>query len=279
MDASRTIQGLAQEHDVTIEQLLRGEGVDADVQQQAMKAFEHSRTQWAEIQRRSDFGMMPGKGRDPDNKMRKEMTDQEREDLKAQRDFSKQFSSAEQRAGDVVDRMIALATPEQAQRMDVDINRKKLIEAVTEGDRGGVIDRALRGRQEILEMGLRKGVFGDKTKIDELSAAEQMAALARLKKLDLSEAESADLSRMEKASAPLRDFGITGMDPSEITQDALRRIRQFQGAVSEGKIDDQDKRMDVTVKGNVTINEDGSAYLALEGRGLMNEVGNAVGMA
>lgn len=278
-DSSRTLQGMAQEHDVSVEALLRGEGVAGDIQQQAMTHYETMQANWKEIKRRREYGMLPGKGRDPENRDRQEMTEQEKEDLEAHREFSKQFTSAEQRANDVVDRMISLATPEQAARMKVDVNREKLVAAVTEGDRGSLMDRALRGRQEIMEMAIRKGVFGDKTSVDELTEDEQLGALQKLQNMDLSATEMTDLQRMERAAKPLQGFGIQGMDASEITQDALRRIRQFQGAQVEGSKDDQDKEMKVTLSGgNITIREDNTADLALEGHGLLNQLGNVLGM-
>lgn len=275
--AAAVSKKLGREVDVG-ELMLGGKGIDSATQKKAKALFDQSRKQWAEIDRLRSFGMLPGKGDDPANKRRAGMSEQEIEDWQAQQDFAKQFATADERAGNVLDRMMAIATPEQRARMNVDTNKKQLLQAIAEGDRGIALDKALRSRNELLEMGLRKKVFGDKTKVSELTDKEESSILDRLKNADLSEEERVDFERLRKSGSMLLDYGMQNMKPENIMQDTLRKVRSAATTQAPQQQDKQDQNIKVTVNGTVTQRSDGLADLSLEGRGLMDRVTNATGM-
>ena len=260
------------------ELMLGGKGIDKATQQQAGELFNASRKQWAEIEKRRNYGMLPGKGDDPANKRRAAMTEQEKEDLEEQKDFVKRFSTAESRAAEVMDRLAKLATPEQRDRMNVDVNRESIIKAITEGDRGISLNRAIHSRNELLEMGLKKGVFGKKTKLNELTDGERNSVSDKLKTAGLSEDELTDVERLQRTAAPLMDFGSSTTKPGDFTQETLRKVRSSATSQASPAVNTQDQKLEVTVRGTVTQRSDGLADLSLEGRGLMDHVNNTVGM-
>lgn len=264
---------------VTVGELIQGgDGITDDVK---AKANEHYQglSKWDEITKRRNYGMLPGKGDDPENKKRAAMTDLEKADLADQQQFMKKFSTAEARAADVLDRMTALAaTPEQRARLGVDTNRAELLKAITEGDRGVSLNKAIHSRKELLEMAIKKGVFGAKTNIKELTDEETASASNRLGASPLSDTERLDFERLQQEAAPLMDFGLKGMRAGDITQDALNRIRQT-SAQMEVTANTQDQTIKVTVDGTVTQRSDGLVDLSLEGRGVMDQVTNTLGMA
>ncbi len=280
LQAMADVQSKKLNRKVEISQLLwGGAGITDEVRQEANETFQSTRTQWAEIARLRKFGMQPGKGDDPLNKKRAAMTPQEEEDLEAQQSFTKEFTTAETRAAEVLDRLANLATPEQKARMTVDTNRKQLLEAITQGDRGVALNQAIHGREELLQMGLRKGLFKGKTRVNELTDEEENTAAEKLNAMQLSEDERADFERLRRVSAPLMDFGMRGMNASDITQDALRRIQQSATTQAPNATNGQDKPLKVTVTGTVTQRNDGLVDLSLEGSGIMDQVSNALGMA
>ncbi len=285
MTSSEQLQALAAKQTaklgrkVSVGELLQGgKGITPEVTQEATKTFQGMRDQWAEVDRRRGFLMLPGKGDNPANQARLPMTEQELEELSTQQNFTKEFQTAESRAANVVDRLVAIATPAQQTRMNVDVNRKKLIAAVAAGDRGVSIDRALYGRQELLEMGLKKGVFGNKTKFTQLTDEDEATVGDKLEALQLSETERNDVIRLRKQAAPFMDFGVDGMRPGDITQDALHRIQQSTTTQAPPTADAQDKSLNVTVTGNVSQRNDGTLDLNLEGQGIMNQVMRTLGM-
>lgn len=243
----------------------------------ATQLFHDLRKTWGEIDKRRTFGVLPGEGDDPENKNRVPMSDQELNDLRHQQEFRQQHATAADRATAAVDRMISLATPEQQARMRVDVNRAALIEAATSGDRGIELDQAVHGREALLEMGIRKGVFGDKRNISDLSDTERQDVLQRLEAAPLSEIERADMSRLRQQSEILNDFGTSHQAAGAITQNALGRINQL--ATKESPTDNgQDRKLNVVVTGNVTQKSDGTADLELSGTGIMDAVTHALGL-
>ena len=270
-ESSAVLQSMADEKGVSVQELLAGKGVDRKSQQEAMAHFQKMQENWAEIQDRRDYKMLPGKGRDAENLKRQAMTDQEKEDLQAAQSFAQEYTTAEERANAVVDRMIERATPEQAERLSVDINREKLVKEIAQGDRGAAIDTALRSQDELLEMGIRKGVFGDKTKIGDLTEEERRTASKRLRKLSLTDAEKADLDRLEETAEPFSDFGTEDTQASDVTDDALKRIRQFSNVQVDQIPNQQEGERKVTLEGgNITINDDNTVNMTLKGIELLN---------
>ena len=264
---------------ITVSDILMGEkGVSAETTAEAKKLFDSMQAQWSTVAERRGFGMLPGKGDDPRNKARAAMTEQEEKDLQHQQEFIKQHATAEERAASVFDRMAALATPAQKARMSVDINREKIIKAIAEGDRGVSLDRALQGREGLLQMGLRKGIFGKKTRVSDLSEAEILGAADKLDALGLDDRERADLKRLRRDSSILMDFGMPGLTPKDVTQDILHRVKQATPTQLPPPPDAKDKELKVTVTGNVTQRTDGTVDLSLEGRGLLDQVMNATGL-
>lgn len=283
MEQSNTLENLAAQESkrlgktITVADLLRGEGgVSAEIVKQAQESFQTMETKWGEIEKRRGYGMLPGKG-DAANKQRAPMTEQEVEDVKAQTTFMQQNATAEARAADVLDRMMAIATPEQRDRMGVDVNRQQLMAALTDGDRSVSLDRALHSRQELLEMALKKGAFEGKTKLTELTDEDELVAAERLQAMGLTPAESSDVERLRRGAAPLMDFGMEGMSAGDITQDALKRIRQS-SAQAMPVADGQERELKVTVNGTVKQLDDGRVDLSLEGKGLMDQVTNVLGI-
>lgn len=264
---------------ITVADLLQGhKGVAADTTKKALKTFEDMRSDWAEISHRRGFGAKPGEGADPENLKRLPMTEQERKDIAARQEFLKSHGTAEQRAASVVERLAEIATPAQRERMLVDTNRKTLIEAISKGDRGVYLDRAISSRQSLLEMGLRKGVFGKKKKLSELTDADEAAAAERIDALQLEKSERADFDRLRRDSKLFMDFGEAGVRASDITSDALRRIKDAPTTHSNAP-DTQDKKLEVTVTGNVTTKSDGTMDLALQGAGVFNQIGQMLGFS
>lgn len=283
MEQSNTLENLAAQESkrlrktVTVADLLKGGGgISAEITKQAQESFQTMDQKWGEIEKRRGYGMLPGKG-DAENKKRAPMTEQEVEDVKAQMTFMQTNATAEARAADVLDRMMAIATPEQRDRMGVDVNRQQLMAALTDGDRSVSLDRALHSRQELLEMALKKGAFEGKTKLTELTDQDELVAAERLQGMALTAGERGDVERLRRNAAPLMDFGMEGMSAGDITQDALKRIRQSSSqapAVASG----QEQAMKVTVTGTVKQLDDGRVDLSLEGKGLMDQVTNVLGI-
>lgn len=281
---SEKLQAMAAEQskklgrDVQVGELLTGgKGIDGKTVKEANELFQSSRTAWEKIDKLRSFGMLPGRGDDPANKQRAEMTAQEKEDLAAQQSFLKQYNTAESRAANVLDRLSSTASPEQAGMLRVDINREKLIKAIAEGDRGVALDKALHSRDELLEMGLKKGVFGEKTKVRDLTDKDKLSVVDKLRKADLSDDERLDVERMRKAASGVMDFGMSGMKPEDITEDLMKRAR----ATATSNIQQQapqDQNLNVKVTGSVTQRQDGMVDLSLEGKGIMDQIANTVGI-
>jgi acylphosphatase len=283
MSQSTTLKNLAAQESerlgktITVADLLRGDdGVSPAIVKQAQESFQTMETNWGEIEQRRGYGMLPGKG-DAENKKRSPMTEQEIEDVKAQTAFMRENTTAEARAADVLDRMMSIATPEQRDRMGADVNRQQLMAALTDGDRSVSLDRALHSRQELLEMALKKGAFAGKTKLTELTDEDELVAAERLQSLGLTSAETADVARLRRDAAPLMDFGMEGMSAGDITQDALKRIQQSSSRTMPAT-DTQERELKVTVNGTVKQLDDGRVDLSLEGKGLMDQVANILGM-
>lgn len=283
MEQSNTLENLAAQESkrlkktITVADLLRGDsGVSPEITKQAKDSFQAMEQQWGEIKTRRGYGLLPGKG-DAANKKRAPMTEQEIEDVKAQTEFMQKNATPESRAADVLDRMMAIATPDQRDRMGVDVNRKQLMTALTDGDRSVSLDRALHGRQELMEMALKKGAFEGKTKLTELTDQDELVAAERLQGMALTAGERDDVERLRRTASPLMDFGMEGMNAGDITQDALKRIRQSTSQAAPAA-DGQQKELKVTVSGTVKQLDDGRVDLNLEGKGLMDQVTNVLGM-
>lgn len=166
----------------------------------------------------------------------------------------------------------------QAASKDGGTSRDTLIQAIKEGDRRVTQERAVKGQQELLMMGLKKGAFGDKTQIEELSDEEKKTALEKINALELSKTEQAELDRIRNDIAPLNDVSMTGMGAADIANDTLQRIQQSSTTQQlQAPVDDKEKTMHVTVTGSVTQRDDGLVDLHLGGKGIMDAVNNALG--
>jgi hypothetical protein len=263
---------------ITEDDLLMGaNGVDKNVTAAANAIVGQMQTQWGEIDRNRSYGMLPGEG-DPANKARKGMSEQELKDLRDQQQFIAQNPTVDTRSTEAFNKLLAIATPEQRARMRVDVNRDALMKALSEGDRGVSVHQSLHSRQELMEMGLKKGIFNGKTRLDELTDADELGAAAKLAGLDLSDVERKDFDRLRRQAALFMDFGTSGTGADEVTQDTLRRVKQSAASQALPPPEAKDRDIKVTTTGTVTIRRDGKADLALEGRGLMDHVANTLGM-
>lgn len=269
MNQSRTLQSLAQEQseklgrEVTLDDLLRGKDVDSDVQEQAATAFTQLRQGWDEISQLRKYELMPGKGQNVDNKRREEMTPREKEDLELQQSFMSKHSNEEERAVAVMDRLVSILPKEQGKMLNVDVNREKMLEAITSGNRSGLLNQAIDSREGIINMALSKGLFGEKTKASDLTPEERFSAVTKLESADLDEDETADLQRMKKQAMSFLDFGSTEMKAEDIPLDALSRVNQFRGAMMEPLPASQ--KQELGVKGTVTVKDERTALLDLTG--------------
>ena len=286
MEGSDKLQVLAAEqtkklgHDVTITDILRGEGgVEDAVTTEANEIYAKMNSDWAEIAKRRGFGVLPGKGDDPLNKTRTAMTKQEEDDLKALNEFELQNGTAEERAAAVLDELAEIATPEQRHRMLADTNKKLLTDAIVSGDRGVSMFRAVRGRNELLEMGIKKGVFGNKTKISDLTDEEEHNVGSLLAAKELTDAERADVARLQSDSAILTNFGDATTEAGDVTTDALRRIQQSAVSQPIPPTDNSNKEVKLKMDGSVTIKDDGKADISLSGTSLWSAIMNAIGPA
>lgn len=277
-DSTTTLQRLAEKHNVTVEQLLRGEGVPEAARKEAQTAMQQSQASWAEINKRRAFDMLPGKGRNAANIARQSMTEQEQRMLKGAADFSRRFGTDEEQAEDVVDRLLKGLSPEQAARAGVAENKQRLIDEIAEGAKGGGIDRALRSQKELLETGLRKGVFGDKHSIDELTDAEKSTVGERLDKVALTDPEREMLSKLKKTAAPLAGAGEVAA--GKTVEDLLQRIRGFaEGRSGEAPENKEQQTLAVTLKGgSITIKDDNTADVEMQGDGLFQLIQRFAGV-
>jgi hypothetical protein len=262
MDHSRTLQSMVQEQseklgrEVTLEDLIRGKDVDTEVHSAAMKEYEGLQSGWKEINARRSFDLLPGKGTDEANKARQKMTPREKAELESQQEFEAKYSTEEERATAVMDRMITLLPEEQRDQLDVDTNRAQVIEAISSGNRAGLLNQAFDSREGIVHMALSKGVFGEKTKAEELTTEERRSAVTKLEALDLDENETADLARMKQQASPVMDFGLKQVAVEEGVDEALKTVNGIRSATMMTPIADQQKQ-EMKIKGDLTIKDGG----------------------
>lgn len=279
IDGSRELQAMAAEHGVSVDALLQGQGVPRSVRDKARQVMQGMQGSWTEIEKRNKSQMLPGTG-DAANAARKKMTTSEKDELLQYQQFTRQYDTAEKQASEVTDRLISLASPEQQARLNVDINKQSIEKELLEGDRGRWAMRAINSRDALLQMGIKKGVFGDKTRVNQLTAEEKLSVAERLRNLNLSEEEQADVQRMSETAAPFMDFGLQNMSPDKITQDLKRRLQQYSGTPPEKTGEDaENKELKVTVRGTVTPRADGDWDLNMDGAGLLDSVGRALGFS
>jgi len=272
-------QSEATGHAITFDDILSGKnGVSDDAHSEAMKIQDRMDSNWKEIAKRRGYAMLPGKGDDPENKNRAAMTEQEKEDLGKYNAFNAQYSTPEERASAAVEGLLAIASVDQRARMATDVNRKELVDEMTKGDRGRSMFQAIHGRQELLELGIKKGVFNGKTRLDELTDAEEAEVMKRLEKANLSESERADMERHRRDAAILDGFGDETQSANTATADTVKRIRQAPASMPDHAPTNADKKVEMVMTGSVDIREDGKADIKLEGASLWSAFTNAMGV-
>ncbi len=281
--SSRELQGLAQQEserlgrDVSIKEVIAGGGdISADVTTAAKKAYA-VQDKWKEIIDRRASGLIPEEGSDM------EMTGRERADLEAHQKFAKGFEDEETMAADVVDRLIGLGTDEQQDRMSVAENRQELLDVMLAGGqtRMEAADRAIRGREGIMDLAVQKGLFEGVENAEDLTEEQQRQALDLLEGTDLSVDEQADLKRMRAASGGLLDFGLRGLSPAEATMAMQEEMRAMPGLATEKAGGDaQEQKMEITLKsGKLTLNDDGTAEIEGEGHGIITMLLQTLGIS
>lgn len=265
--------------EVSVEEVLRGgEGLDK-YSGRANRIFRDQLTDLEEIDRRKQFGLRPGQGRDPANQKRGAMTDQERRDLEASRDFRQKYGTEDDRAEAAITRLEGLVPADVAEALRTDADRDRLRGALTEGNRSTSLNWAAHNYEELLQMGIRKGVFGDKKSIKELTDEERESVSQRLLDLDLTDREQADVLRLRKESEAVRSIGGQGQDVEAVLDDLIQnRIPQLRGGADNPITGAQDQKLTVEVKGVVDMRPDGRGDLALSGNGVMNSAANATGL-
>jgi len=278
MDASSKLQDMADaqskalKRKISIADLLQGaNGVSAETKAAAGELHNTLNTNWDEISRRRGFAVLPGQGDDPENKKRAAMSDQERSELREINEFEAHNATADERATAVIDQLASIATPDQRQRLKTDVNRKALQKALTDGDRSVSVHRALHSRQAILEMGLKKGIFGDKTKLSELTDDEEQSAIDKLESADLSDVERGDLKRLRRHASGVMNFGDSDTQASDIMGEAMNIAKHAAPAGNAPLPSQQTPEIKVTVTGSVTQRDDGKLDLDLGGMGTLLE--------
>lgn len=270
---TRELMSMAQREKKSVEELL----TDPETKEEASALWERSQQHMQEITDRRSFRMVPGKGFDPRNMAREAMTYREKQSLAAAQAFMAQTDPQAQ-AEDVIDRLIAMTTPEQAARLRVADVKENMLKLVTTGNRSMGLHRAVSAREDLVKMAVEKGVYGEKvTRPEDLTAEQRQQAVPLLEKLSLTGADAADFARLKEAQKSLEGFGDASQTPSQIQLDAMKLIERVSPVV-DASPDAQDKELAVTVKGTVKVNEDGTADLDLSGPGLWTQAMKFMGV-
>lgn len=272
--ASKLLEEMAADNNVSVYDLLYGDNIDADTQKQAQEILQKSQRSWEEIERRHKLGRLPGVG-EGENAIREKMTETERSMLAAEQKFILENQTAEERAKAAMSALDDVLTPAQREELNVDINQQQLQQELTTNDRGHIVYRAATSQKELLELGLRKKVFGDKTRIEQLSEEERKSVMQRLRDAGLSDEEYASALQLESESTLLS--GLSDDSEGQVTSDLLERLQTAAPVVEQKEIDEQREVKIRLSGGNITINDDGTADLELEGTGTMNHIFNLLG--
>jgi len=271
--STRELEGLAAEHGVTVSELLDGKA-GRTARKKAQALYDKATDAGDEIAERREEagGFLPGKGSND----QEAMTQSEKDALDADLRFRGMHGTRDARSEAALDQLSSVMSAEDAAMLQDPTSRKRLLEAMTEGDRGGAVARMGRNTEEMLRMGLSRGAFGDKTNLSQLTDDERASAYDLISDLDLTDEERADLERMQEGAGGMSGLG-TDADGADLINDLLGRIGGIQGAAPEEKTEDQ--KMTITLKsGNLTLNEDGTATVEGEGEGIIDRMMSAVGI-
>jgi len=273
MDASGELQAMAEEHNVSVEDLLQEKGVPTAAAAKAKKIMSGMQDSWTEIRKRSKSHMLPGTG-DGENALRLPMTDREKQLLGRHQNFINTSTTEEEQANITADRLAQLGTVAQRSRLGTDTGQQELSDALKDGNRSRRVSRALDNRDALLEMGIEKGLFKDKDGNEkknksDLTVEETSSVIKRLRALsNLTPKEKADIDSMTEAAGPFMGVGTNGKGADGVTQDLLKRIDTYNKITPAAATDKKDKDLNVKITGTVTPRLDGLWDVEMSGNPL-----------